>query len=92
MSDFFGKIDITAIRMEVELKDEKANNLMLDPDHLLQSLVSRFPDDIPFIETSGDRGGTFSRPSGTEWFKTKASLDARRERFLTESGSPAPKA
>jgi hypothetical protein len=91
MSDFFGKIDITAIRMEVELKDKKGNNLMMDPDHLLQSLVSRFPEEIPYVDTSWSNGGTFITPSGIEWFKKQAPLDARRAEFLAAS-NPAPTA
>jgi hypothetical protein len=92
LNGFYKKIDITAIRMEVELKDEKGNNLMLDPDHLLHSLVSRFPAEIPYVETSWERGGTFITPSGVEWFKKKAPLDARRAEFLAASASAAPKA
>lgn len=92
MSDFFGEIDITSIRMGVGLKDEKGNNLMLDPDHLLHSLASRFPDEIPYVETSWDRGGTFITSSGTEWFKTKASLDTRRAEFLAASASASHRA
>lgn len=92
LSAHFDKIDITAIRMEVELRDEKGDKVMLDPDHLLLSLVSRFPEELRYVETSWGRGGTFITPSGIEWFKKKAPLDARREKFLAESASPAHKA
>lgn len=92
MNGFFGKIDITAIRMEVELKDEKGQNLMMDPDHLLHSLVSRFPEEIPYVETTWERGGTFITPAGVEWFNKKAPLESRKVEFLAANTSPAAKA
>jgi hypothetical protein len=92
MNGFFGKIDIAAIRMEVVLKNKKGENLVMDPDHLLHSLVSRFPEEIPYVETTWERGGTFITPEGVEWFNRKAPLEARKAEFLAASASPAPKA
>jgi hypothetical protein len=92
MNEYFGKIDISSIRIEVEIKDEKGRNLMMDPDHLLLSLVSRFPEEIPYVETSWARGGTFITPSGVEWFKKKAPLEARKAEFLASMKAEARKA
>lgn len=92
MNGFYKKIDITAIRMEVVLKDEKGRNVMLDPDHIIHSLVSRFPEQIPYVETSWSRGASFITPAGIENFRRDVLLASRREEYLASMASAAPKA
>jgi hypothetical protein len=81
MNDYFGAIDITCLRCEAGIVED-GENVMMDPDHLLHSLVSRFPEEIPYVETSWHKGGTFITPSGIEFFKTQKAIDTRRKEHI----------
>jgi hypothetical protein len=74
MNEYFGKIDISVIRCEVDIKDKDGKFRMLEVDDLLHSLVSRFPEQIPYAEVTWARGAAFITPSGIEWFKKESLL------------------
>jgi hypothetical protein len=91
MNEFFGKIDISAIRYELGLPNEKEpGTRMLEVDDLLLSLISRFPDQIPYAEVTWARGATFITPAGVEWFDRSSLLEPRREEYLASLGAPTP--
>lgn len=88
VNEFYGKIDISAVRYEAGLTDSEGGLLMVDPDHLLHSLASRFPEEIPFVETTWGAGGTFITAAGIEWFKKRKDLEARKSEFAAAGAAP----
>lgn len=90
MNGYYGFIDISAIRVALELKNENGQgNRMLEVDDLLHSLVSRFPDKIPYAQVSWAGGATFITPEGVEWFKKDRLLEGRRDEYLATLAAPA---
>lgn len=87
LNEFFGKIDITAVRCALERDDESGDRKrMLEVDDLLASLVSRFPSEIPFAEVTWARGATLITPDGVEWFEKAGQRDARRQDYEASLG------
>jgi hypothetical protein len=82
LNEYFGKIDVTAIRTALELPDEGGKGTrILEVDDLLASLISRFPEEIPFAEVTWARGASLVTPSGVEWFEKASKRDARKEEY-----------
>lgn len=91
LNDHYGKIDISAIRSAIEFDNENGGGRrILEADDLLASLVSRFPDDIPFAEVTWARGATLVTPSGIEWFDKAGRRDARKDEYVASVAGAAP--
>lgn len=92
LNEHYGKIDISAIRTVIEFDNENGKgSRMLEVDDLLASLVSRFPEEIPFAEVTWARGATLVTPSGIEWFDKAGRRDARKEEYVASLGDAAPR-
>jgi hypothetical protein len=85
----YGEIDVGAIQMGVEIAG--GGSRMMDVDDLIQSLVARFPEQIPYAQVAWKGGGTFITPDGIEWFKGNSKLDKRREEYLASLPAPTRK-
>lgn len=75
------------LRVFVEQAGDLGNGEFHRPltvEDFLFSLVSRYPDDIPFVETADDRGIKLITGSGIEPFKSAKALRERK----SEMGSP----
>jgi len=91
VNEHLGKIDVTAMRMEAMVPSESREGVrMLEVDDLMHSLITRFPDQIPYAEITWARGGTFITPEGIEWFDKDVLLRARRQECLDKPAASPP--